>query len=108
MHAAPEFETQLADVVGYLRAELGYDGEGPGSLRRIVEENAEMIHAIDQTLRGQGDDLGLVGWMVVLRRTWIAMVALVGAAMGYLMNDVMDAIARDAAPAAIFEHRPGN
>jgi hypothetical protein len=92
-----DLETQLAAVVSYLRAELGYDGEAPGSLRRQVEENANMIRMFDQTLRGQGDELGLVGWMMVLRRTWITMVALLGAAFGYLLNDVVDAV-EDRAP----------
>ena len=90
-------ETQVAAVVAYLRAELGYDGESPGSLRRQVEEIEAMIRTIEQTLRGHGDELGLVGWMMVLRRSWITMVALLGAAAGYLMNDVMDAIRVDAA-----------
>ena len=60
-----------------------------------------MIRTIDQTLRGQGDELGLVGWMMVLRRTWITMVALLGAALGYLMNDVMDAVNAPVASRAV-------
>jgi hypothetical protein len=108
MNAAIELETQLAAVVAYLRAELGYDGERPGSLRRQVEENTHMLEAIDQTLRGQGDELGLVGWMMVLRRTWLAMVALLGAALGYVTNDVVDALGRDPAAAGVFEQRAGN
>jgi hypothetical protein len=97
MGSTNDLETQVAVIVAYLRAELGYDGETPGSLRRQIEENATMIRTIDQTLRGQGDELGLVGWMMVLRRTWITMVALLGAALGYLMNDVMDTFRLDAA-----------
>jgi hypothetical protein len=88
-------ETQLAAVVAYLRAELGYDGESPGSLHRQVEEHEAMIHAIEGTLRGRGDELGLVGWMIVLRRTWITMVALLGAAFGYVLNDVVDTLAME-------------
>jgi hypothetical protein len=101
MSAANELETQMAVVVAYLRAELGYDGEMPGSLRRQIEENATMIRTMDQTLRGQGDELGLVGWMMVLRRTWITMVALLGAALGYLMNDVMDVVNANSASRAV-------
>lgn len=89
-------ETQLAAVVAYVRAELGYDGDAPGSLRRQVEEHDAMIRSIEGTLRGRGDELGLVGWMMVLRRSWITLVALLGAAAGYVMNDVMDAIRHDA------------
>ena len=56
-----------------------------------------MIATIDQALRGQGDEMGLVGWMMVLRRTWIAMVALLGAALGYLLNDVVDSVKAETA-----------
>src|SRR5688572_13891988 len=92
MNTSNDLETQVAVIVAYLRAELGYDGETPGSLRRQIEENATMIRTIDQTLRGQGDELGLVGWMMVLRRTWITMVALLGAALGYVTNDFLEAL----------------
>jgi hypothetical protein len=58
VNADHEIETQIAAMVAYLRAELGYDGEHLGNLRRQLEENTVMIRAIDQTLRGQGDELG--------------------------------------------------
>ncbi|RIK71853.1 MAG: hypothetical protein DCC67_20080 [Planctomycetota bacterium] len=92
MECNHELETQLMHLAAYLRSELGYQSESPGSLRRQVEENVQMIRTIDETLRGRGEELGLVGWMMVLRRTWIAMVALVGTALGYALNDVVEAI----------------
>ena len=101
MAAGHELETQVAAVTAYLRAELGYDGEHPGNLRRQLEENTMMIRAMDDTLRGRGDDLGLVGWMMVLRRTWIAMVALLGAAFGYLLNDVVDTVSAASANVSV-------
>src|SRR5688572_22901048 len=101
MNVGHEVETQVAAIGAYLRAELGYDGEHIGNMRRQVEENTAMIRAIDQTLRGQGDELGLVGWTMVLRRSWITMVALLGAALGYVMNDLMDAIRPEAVAQSI-------
>lgn len=92
MECNQELETQIVHLAAYLRGELGYQADAPGSLRRQLEENTAMIRAIDQTLRGQGDELGLVGWMMVLRRTWIAMVALLGMALGYVVNDVVDSL----------------
>jgi hypothetical protein len=82
-------ETQVAGIVAYLRAELGYDAEQPGSLRRQVEENTQMIHAIDDLLRGRGEELGIAGWLMVIRRTWVSLVALLGAAFGYVLNDIV-------------------
>jgi hypothetical protein len=108
MNSTHDIETQVAAIVAYLRAELGYDGDAPGALRRQLEENSRMIHAIDQTLRGQGDELGLVGWMMVLRRTWITMVALLGAAIGYFMNDVMDSIRIDEAAPSVSQRTMDN
>jgi hypothetical protein len=84
-----QLETQVACIVAYLRSELGYDGELPGNLRRQIEEHEQMIRTIDDTLRGRGEELGVVGWMMVLRRSWITLVALLGAAFGYLLNDVV-------------------
>src|SRR5262245_12985937 len=85
-------ETQVACIVAYLRAELGYEGDAPSGLRRQVEEHEKMIRTIEDTLRGRGDELGLVGWMMVLRRSWITLVALLGTAFGYVLNDVVHSI----------------
>jgi hypothetical protein len=90
-----ELETQMACVVAYLRGELGYDSDSPGSLRRQVEENTHMIRTIDDALRGRGDELGVIGWMMVIRRTWITLVALLSAACGYLLNDVVNTVKAD-------------
>jgi hypothetical protein len=89
-----DLDTQVAAIVAYLRAELGYDADAPGSLRRQVQENAHMIRTFDDALRGRGDELGIVGWLMVIRRTWIALVALLGTAAGYVLHDIVDALER--------------
>jgi hypothetical protein len=98
MDTTHQLETQVAAVVAYLRAELGYDADVPGSLRREVEENTQMIRTFDDALRGRGDELGLVGWLMVIRRTWITLVALLSAAFGYFLKDVVDTMGVDQAP----------
>jgi hypothetical protein len=108
MNPNHDLETQVAAVVAYLRAEFGYDGDGPGGLRRELQENTAMIRTIDQTLRGQGDELGLVGWTMVLRRSWITMVALLGAALGYVMNDLMEAVRPAVAAQSFMEQSRSN
>jgi hypothetical protein len=97
---------EVAQQGQFLRSELGFRAETPGNLRRTVEENQRMLRDIEQTLRGTGDELGLVGWMTVLRRTWITLVALLGAAGGYLLNDVVDAV-RPIAPREAEAHSRG-
>lgn len=91
----PELSMVAAEVSQqsqFLRQELGYQSDHPGQLRQLMLENQRMIREIERTLRGSGDGLGLVGWVSVVRRTWIALVALLGAAFGYVMNDVVDAL----------------
>lgn len=92
MECQHELETQVVHLAAFLRNELGYHADGTVAVHRELREHAQMITSIDETLRGRGDELGLVGWMMVLRRTWIAMVALLGMALGYVANDVVDAI----------------
>jgi hypothetical protein len=92
MNPSCDHEALLAGIVAYLRAELGYDGEGPGSLRRQVQENAQMIRSFDDALRGRGDELGIAGWLMVIRRTWVSLIALLGAALGYVLNDLLEAL----------------
>jgi hypothetical protein len=87
-----ELASEVTHLGAYARSELGYRSDAPGHLRRQVQENTQMIRAIEDTLRGHGDDLGLVGWMMVLRRTWITLVAMLGAAFGYLLNDVVHTV----------------
>jgi hypothetical protein len=45
---------------------------------------------------------------MVLRRSWITMVALLGAALGYVMNDLMDAIRPEAAAQTISQRTTDN
>ncbi|MEM9656954.1 MAG: hypothetical protein AAF961_01205 [Planctomycetota bacterium] len=95
MNEREALQTLTAEVAQhgqFLRTELGYQTDSPGSLRRAVEENQRMLHEIDRTLRGVGDELGLVGWITVFRRTWITLIALLGAAAGYVFNDVVEAV----------------
>jgi hypothetical protein len=94
MNPTHDHEAQLAAIVAYLRAELGYDSDGPGSLRRQVQENAQMIRTFDDALRGRGDELGIAGWLMVIRRTWVSLVALLGAALGYVLNDLLEALGK--------------
>jgi hypothetical protein len=102
-----ELETQLVHVIAYLRSELGYQTETPGNLRRQVEEHEQMIAAMDKTLRGSGDELGVIGWMMVLRRSWITIVALMSTALGYFLNDVVHSLGagREVRGAAVINER---
>lgn len=49
-----------------------------------------MSQSFDALLRGQDGELGLIGWVVVLRRTWVALVALLSTAIGYFLNDAVN------------------
>ncbi|MBX3431791.1 MAG: hypothetical protein KF847_00435 [Pirellulales bacterium] len=96
----PLLAAELAHQAQFLRQELGYQSDRPGRLQQLMIENQQMIREIDRTLRGSGDELGLVGWINVIRRTWLALVALLAAACGYVLNDVVDALEPPARAAA--------
>ena len=99
---------ELAHQAQFLRQELGYQSDRPGRLQQLMIENQQVIREIDRTLRGSGDELGLVGWINVIRRTWLALVALLAAACGYVLNDVVDALELPArAPRQEAASRPG-
>ena len=103
-----ELERETAQLVAYLRGELGYPGQASGAMRRQIEEHDAMIRNFEEVLRGRGDELGLVGWVMVMRRSWLTIVALVGAAFGYFLNDVVDTLglrATAARQAATIVHR---
>ncbi|QDT01282.1 hypothetical protein [Adhaeretor mobilis] len=98
-------DPQLVHVVSYLQSELGYDSELPGNVPRHIKENYQMIRNIEDTLRGTGGELGVVGWISIFRRTWITLVALLGAAAGYMLNDVVDGIHAQTRPSVRVESR---
>ena len=99
MHHSPDIaaiHAELAQQAQFLRQELGYQTDQPGHLRQLMIENQQLVREIDRTLRGAGDELGLVGWVNVIRRSWLALVALLGMASGYVVNDVVDVLERRA------------
>ena len=54
---------------------------------RVSQDQKHMsrkIEAIDVTLRGAGSDIGIVGRVTVMWRTWITLVYGAGAVCGYL------------------------
>lgn len=91
-------ETDGAELACFLRRELGYQSDAPGALRSQRDECRQALREVERTLRGQGGEMGLVGWVDVLRRTWVTLIALLGAALGYVLNDVVEAIPPRRAP----------
>lgn len=107
MHVVPHSEREVAAMAAFLRSQLGYKSDNVGSLTKQVEENSQMIRSMEATLRGRDDELGLIGWLMVIRRTWIALVALLGAAFGYALNDVVHTLEGrlDLSPPAVTDSR---
>lgn len=104
MNPTQQIELDVSAIESYLGNEFGYASDGPGHLRQAVEENSRMIRETNAILRGTGDEIGLVGWASILRRSWITLVALIGTAFGYALNDVIDQIEHGNATAS--QNRP--
>lgn len=75
-------------ITAYLRSELGFDSESAGNINRRMTETWEIVRAHEKLLRGEGDQLGLVGWVQVLRRTWWSAVVALGTLSGYVLGSV--------------------
>ncbi len=100
MNPTQQIELDVSAIESYLGHELGYASDDPGHLKQAVKENSRMITDMNAILRGQGEEIGLVGWVSILRRSWITLVALIGTAFGYALNDVIDKIEHGNASAA--------
>lgn len=75
-------------VTSYLRSELGYESESPGNVNRLMAETWQMVSGHERLLRGEGDQLGMVGWVQLLRRTWWGVLVALGTVTGYVVGSV--------------------
>lgn len=75
-------------VVTYLRSELGYESDAPGNINRLMSETWQRVCTHEKLLRGEGDQLGIVGWVQVLRRTWWGAMVALGTLSGYIAGSV--------------------
>lgn len=77
-------ETQHDRLCAWLRAELGYDTESEGNVHRRLQETHEVAAETLQLLRGEGSNMGLIGRVEILSKSWNVLLCSVTAFVGYL------------------------
>jgi hypothetical protein len=76
--------------VALLRVELARHADQVGAVATQVAENRREIRRIDGALRGEGCEMGLVGWISMLRQAWVALAGVAGAVLGYAVRSWLD------------------
>ena len=71
-------------LCAWLRAELGYDTESEGNVHRRLQENHEVASETLKLLRGEGSNMGLIGRVEILTKSWNVLLCAVTAFVGYL------------------------
>ncbi|MEN1680325.1 MAG: hypothetical protein AAGJ46_12095 [Planctomycetota bacterium] len=79
-----EMHRRLDHHESCLRSELGLDSDSPGNVNRRATDVADLVDQHDKILRGEGTEIGLIGWYQIMRRTWWGAIAAVGTLIGYI------------------------
>ena len=77
-------EMQHDRLCAWLRAELGYDTESEGNVHRRLQETHEVAAETLKLLRGEGNNMGLIGRVEILTKSWNVLLCTVTAFVGYL------------------------
>jgi hypothetical protein len=67
-----------------LRAELGYGTESEGNVHRRLQETHAVASETLKLLRGEGSNMGLIGRVEILTKSWNVLLCAVTALVGYL------------------------
>ena len=68
----------------WLRVELGYDMESEGNVHRRLQETHAIAAETLKLLRGEGSNLGLIGQVEILTKSWNVLLCAVTALIGYV------------------------
>lgn len=77
-------ETQHDRLCAWLRSELGYDTESEGNVHRRLQETHEVASETLKLLRGEGTNMGLIGRVEILTKSWNVLLCAVTAFVGYI------------------------
>lgn len=77
-------EMQHDRLCVWLRAELGYDTESEGNVHRRLQETHAVAFETLKLLRGEGSNMGLIGRVEILTKSWNVLLCALTALVGYL------------------------
>ncbi len=85
-----QLERKFERIASWLGSELGYDTEAEGNVNRTMNETNRRSTEALTLLRGEKDQIGLVGKVEILFRSWHILLSLVAALAGYLVRLVTE------------------
>lgn len=83
-------ERRLDRIASWLSVELGFETNAEGNVNRRMNEAMENSSEALSLLRGEKDQIGLVGKVELLFRSWHILLSLVAALAGYLVRLVTE------------------
>lgn len=83
-------ERRVDRLTSWLSSELGYDSNSEGNVNRLMNETHKRCTEALNLLRGEKDQIGLVGKVELLFRSWHVLLSLVAALAGYIVRLVTE------------------
>ena len=88
---ADALSSKVDRLRAYLTSELGLESEAVGNVNRHLNDLRRDIHDMAQLLRGEKDDLGLIGWVNILKRSYVMLWTTIAGVVGTLFGAVVHA-----------------
>lgn len=85
-----DLERRHDRLTAWLGSELGYDTNAEGNVNRLMNETHKRSTEALTLLRGERDQIGLVGKVELLFRSWHVLLSLVAALAGYIVRMVTE------------------
>lgn len=85
-----QLERRLDRLIAWLNSELGYETSAEGNVNRLMKETHNRATEALNLLRGEGDQIGMLGKVELLFRSWHVLLSLVAALAGYIVRLVTE------------------
>jgi len=77
---------RLERLCSWLRSEFGYDSDSPGNVNRNMNEINRKANEAVNLLRGEKDQIGIVGKVELLFKSWHVLLSVITLLVGYILR----------------------
>lgn len=85
-----QLERRLDRITSWLSSELGYETSAEGNVNRLMKETHNKATQALNLLRGENEQIGLVGKVELLFRSWHVLLSLIAALGGYIVRMITE------------------
>lgn len=85
-----QLERRLDRITSWLSSELGYETSAEGNVNRLMKETHNKATQALSLLRGENEQIGLVGKVELLFRSWHVLLSLIAALGGYIVRMITE------------------